>query len=108
MLETLIGSWFYVVVAAIGGILGHLMRKFSRGQPVSLAETLLQGVSAAFAGYLVLLACRASGAPTEVSGVLTGLCGWLGADASLMVLQTYIYRRLNLHSEQADHADQSR
>lgn len=100
MLETLTsGSWVYILIAATGGVLGHMMRQLSDRRSIRFGETFLQGISAAFAGYLVFLACRAVDTPPELSGVIIGVCGWLGADASLMVLQSYIYRRLKLDEE---------
>jgi hypothetical protein len=89
-------SWIYIVIAATGGVLGHLMRRFGTGQKISIGETILQGVGAAFSGYLVLLGCRSLAVPSDVSGVVIGLCGWLGADATLMLLQSYIYKKLNI------------
>lgn len=89
-------SWVYIVIAAIGGVLGHMMRKLDSQQGINMGETILQGIGAAFAGYLVLLGCRALGVPPDVFGVIIGLCGWLGADASLMMLQSYVYKKLNI------------
>ncbi|WP_223521509.1 phage holin family protein [Pseudomonas sp. GL-B-19] len=93
-------SWAYVVIAATGGVIGHMMRKLGARQTIKLGETALQGVGAAFAGYLVLLGCRSAGVTPEVSGVIIGLCGWLGADATLVLLQSYIYKKLNIVSAQ--------
>ncbi|WP_092296339.1 phage holin family protein [Pseudomonas sp. NFIX28] len=89
-------SWLYIAIAATGGVLGHMMRKLSSNQQINVGETLLQGVGAAFAGYLVLLGCRSLNVSSDVSGVVIGLCGWLGADATLMLLQSYIYKKLKL------------
>lgn len=102
MLTILVDYWYYIAIATIGGVLGHMMRKLAGCRKIMVGETILQGASAAFAGTLILFACRAMGAPEELSGVLVGLCGWLGADASLMVLQTYIYRRLYIDKEHDD------
>ncbi|TPG65711.1 phage holin family protein [Pseudomonas arsenicoxydans] len=100
-MEELMGSWIYVLIAALGGVLGHMMRKLGAQQPIRVGETVLQGVGAAFAGYLILLGCRSLDLPSDVSGVIIGLCGWLGADATLMLLQTYIYKKLKI----GEHAD---
>lgn len=89
-------SWAYVLISAVGGVLGHMMRKTSTQQPIQIGETFLQGIGAAFAGYLVLLGCRSAGLTPEISGVIVGLCGWLGSDATLMLLQSYIYRKLKI------------
>lgn len=89
-------SWGYIVIAIIGGVLGYLMRKRKARQKISLGETALQGVAAGFAGGLILLIGRLAGLPPEMCAVLVGLCGWLGADATLMLLQTYVYDKLKL------------
>ncbi|MBK5416163.1 phage holin family protein [Pseudomonas sp. TH31] len=96
LFSELLRSWVYVAIAAVGGVLGHMMRRLGTNQRIRIGETILQGVGAAFAGYLVLLGCRSIYAPPEISGVAIGLCGWLGADATLMLLQSYIYKKLNI------------
>ncbi|MDI2145886.1 phage holin family protein [Pseudomonas sp. ITA] len=98
-LEALLHSWIYILIAAVGGVLGHMMRKLGVREKVTMSETLLQGVGAAFAGYLVLLACHSFAVPPEVAGVVIGLCGWLGADASLSIMQNYIYKKLKLSKD---------
>jgi hypothetical protein len=98
-LEALLHSWVYILIAAIGGVLGHMMRKLSIREKVNMGETLLQGVGAAFAGYLMLLGCRSFSLPPEVAGVVIGLCGWLGADASLSIMQNYIYKKLQISKD---------
>jgi C4-dicarboxylate transporter len=106
-LEALLHSWIYILIAAIGGVLGHMMRKFSVREKVTIGETLLQGVGAAFAGYLMLLACHSFALPPEVAGVVIGLCGWLGADASLSIMQNYIYKKLRI-TKDAENSDQEK
>ncbi len=96
LLSDFIKSWAYILISAVGGVLGHMMRRLGAQQPIHIGETTLQGVGAAFAGYLVLLGCRSAGIPPEISGVIIGLCGWLGADATLMLLQSYIYKKLKI------------
>lgn len=104
-MEEIMRSWIYVSIAAVGGVLGHMMRKLGNQQPIQAGETILQGVGAAFAGYLVLLGCRSANIPPDISGVIIGLCGWLGADATLMLLQTYIYKKLNIGVEPNDESN---
>jgi 4-amino-4-deoxy-L-arabinose transferase-like glycosyltransferase len=101
-MEELMRSWIYISIAAVGGVLGHMMRKLGAQQPIRVGETVLQGVGAAFSGYLVLLGCRSLDIPPDASGVIIGLCGWLGADATLMLLQTYIYKKLNIGADSND------
>ncbi|WP_081232276.1 phage holin family protein [Pseudomonas chlororaphis] len=95
-MEEHLRSAIYVAIAALGGMLGHMMRRRGVQEPIKVGETLLQGVGAAFAGYLVLLACRSSGINPDVTGVIIGLCGWLGADATLVLLQDYIYKKIKV------------
>jgi hypothetical protein len=97
-MDDLIRSWMYIMIAAIGGVLGHMMRRLGSHQPIRIGETVLQGVGAAFAGYLVLLGCRSLNIPPDASGLIIGLCGWLGADATLMLLQDYIYKKIKINA----------
>lgn len=99
LLYKLNSLWLYIVIAAVGGVLGHMMRRVRSQQIITVGETALQGVVAAFAGFLVLLGCRSLGVPSDISGVLVGLCGWLGGDASLMLMQSYVCGKLKIRKE---------
>lgn len=89
----------YAALAAIGGLLGYLMREMEHGRPIKWSKAILQAVAAAFTGFLILLLCNATGLSEEWKGVIVGLFGWLGANATIRVLETVVFKRLGLNSE---------
>lgn len=84
-------------VFAVGaGLLGHLMRLVEGGTRFRLLNAVVEALSAGFVGILVLLACKASGVDTLWTGVIVGVLSWMGASASIRVLESAVYRRLGL------------
>ena len=72
-------SWLklggYIVLAATGGILGHILRTLDQGHKISWVRTALEGLGAGFVGALVLFSCQAIGLPELWSGVIVGVAG---------------------------------
>jgi hypothetical protein len=93
-------EWFklllYSAVAALGGTLGYLMREMDSGNKLGFWPTILQGLSAGFVGGLVYLACHAANLSYEWTGVIVGVCGWLGANASIQFLERFVFKKLGI------------
>lgn len=87
---------FYSAFAAIGGLLGHLMRAVDGGDKLSLTRASLETFGAAFVGSLVTLACMAAELNPLWSGTVVGVAGWLGASASIRVLEIVVYKWLKI------------
>lgn len=85
-----------VLLSAIGGVLGHMMRTLDSGERVRLGRTLLEGTSAAFVGVMILLACEANGVDGLYTGVIVALSGWAGAGASIQLMDTFVRRKFGL------------
>lgn len=83
----------YIALSVIGGFLGYLMRAFDAGQKPSLGRFLVEGFAAGFAGVLILLLCRATGVGEEMTGVIVGVGGWLGASATIRKLEPFVFRK---------------
>lgn len=96
-------SWWqflaYPVFAAFGGLMGYLMRAVDSGHEIRYTRALLEAMSAGFVGVLVTLACLAMDLNPLWSGVIVGVSGWLGAQASIRMLETLIYKRLGITRE---------
>lgn len=92
--------WFaalgYTTFAAIGGLLSYLLRSMDKHEPVRWRQAIVQSVSAGFAGALVLFACTALNLSEEWKGVIVGVAGWLGADATIKLLEGRIRKQLGL------------
>lgn len=89
----------YVSLAITGGVLGYLMRTLESGQKPSLARFLVEGFSAGFAGLLILLLCRVGGVGEEMTGVIVGVGGWLGASATIRKLEPLVFKRAGVGNE---------
>lgn len=93
-------SWFkvlsYAAFAALGGVIGHIMRAFDKQEKIVLGRAIVEGVGAGFVGLLVLFACQALNLSEQWTGVTVGLSGWLGANATIKVLESLVYKKLGL------------
>lgn len=90
---------FYSAFAAFGGLLGHLMRSVDRGDEFNLTRAALETFGAAFVGSLVTLGCMAAELDPMWSGMVVGVAGWLGASASIRVLEIIIYKWLKISKD---------
>lgn len=89
----------YVILASIAGLLGYLMRVIERGGKIRWLVAGLEACSSGFVGYLTMLTCRAMGLSYEWTGVIVGLLGWLGAAASVRIIENIIRKRLGIYDE---------
>lgn len=87
----------YAAFAALGGLMGYILRTIDREQRVSWLRAIMEALAAGFVGLLVLFACQAMHLTDEWIGVIVGVSGWLGANASIRLLETLVYRKLGLH-----------
>lgn len=96
-------SWIkvlaYASLASLGGVLGHLLRIVDAGEQVKLLRAFLEGVAAGFVGVLFLLSCQAMNLSPTWTGVIVGLAGWLGANASIKILEKLVYKKLGIAKE---------
>lgn len=86
----------YALLAGIGGFLGYLMRMVDNSKDVVVTHAILEAFSAGFVGLLVLFTCQVFGIPPTLTGVLVGISGWLGASASIRVLEVIVYDKLGI------------
>lgn len=91
-------SWLwmfgYATFAAFGGVLGYIMRTLDNKEKVSWARALLEAFGAAFVGVLVMFICQAMNMSAQWTGVIVGVCGWLGAAASIRMLERVVSRKI--------------
>lgn len=82
--------------AGAGGVLSYLMRKLSRDEKPRLASAIVEGLSSGFVGLIAMLACKALEIDWYWSGVIVGVFGWVGAEASIAMLSKLIRHRLGV------------
>lgn len=86
----------YASFAAFGGFMGHLLRTMENGDRLKWGRAFLESGSAAFVGVLVLLMCQAMDMTQEWTGVIVGVSGWLGANATIRILESVVRKRLGI------------
>ena len=72
-------------------------RPSSRRPPLKFSRTALESGAAGFVGLLFKLVCDEMHASEQWTGVVVGLAGWLGASASVGVLEEFVYKRLGVN-----------
>lgn len=94
-------SWWvkailYALLATFGGFLGHIMRAFEKDTPIRFGRACVEGLAAGFVGLLVMLICNAMTFTDQWTGVIVGVSGWLGANASIRMLEKLVFRKFGL------------
>lgn len=96
----------YAAFAAMGGFMGHLMRLIDDDKKIVWSRACLEGIAAGFVGLLVLFACQALNLSEQWTGVIVGVCGWLGANASIRMLESLVFKKLGIQKDAAAGEDQ--
>jgi hypothetical protein len=98
-------SWFgticYASFAAFAGGLGYVLRSMEANQPVSLTRIVVEALAAGLVGLLAMWICQAVHLSMQWTAVTVGVCGWLGANASIQVLQRIVWKKLGLSPQGA-------
>lgn len=96
-------SLAYAAFAAFGGFMGYIMRTFDRRGRIQWGSAALEGVAAGFVGLLVLFVCQEFALSKQWTGVIVGVSGWLGANASIRMLEQIVFKKLGIM--QQDHRE---
>jgi hypothetical protein len=83
-----------VILATVAGLLGYLMRMVKKGEKIHPSYAMLEAASSGFVGYLIFLLCRAMKVNDQWVGPLVGICGWMGASSSIVLIQNIVAKRL--------------
>lgn len=96
----------YAAFASIGGFMGHIMRTMNDEKKIHWGRAALEGVSAGFVGLLMLFACQALNLSEQWVGVIVGVSGWLGANATIRILESLVFQKLGLKPKTTEHKDE--
>lgn len=91
-----------VVLAAVGGVLSKLMTTMKAGAPVLFWPTFVQGMSSGFVGLLLMWLCESAHLSFQWTAVTVGVGGWLGAEASIQLIQRLVYSKVGLNNRSQD------
>lgn len=93
---TVVESIVFAAFAGLGGLLSYLLRSLNRDQKPSLSKSIVETLSSGFVGVLAMLCCKALNIDILWSGVIVGVFGWLGAEASIVMLAGLLRRKLGI------------
>lgn len=85
-----------IFMAAFGGMMGYMMRSVNGDADITIGRTLLETASAGFVGLVFKLVCDELHLSDGWTGVIVGLAGWLGASASVQMLEKLVYNKLGI------------
>jgi hypothetical protein len=95
-----------VALAMIAGALASLSRAVDAGKKIKFPVVFLEACTSGFVGFLSALMCKSAHLDLEISGVIVGLTGWLGAAASVKIIEKIARRRLGIADENPFIAEQ--
>lgn len=91
----------FTALAAIAGLLGHLMRNANTRRKTTIKRSILEALSSGLIGFLTVLLCRAMNVSYEWTGFIAGVLGWLGAAASIQLFERVARRKLGIVDDSA-------
>lgn len=92
----------YGLFAMFGGVMGHLMRIINDQQKIKWSYAALEGGAAGFVGLLMLLVCQAMNLSEQWTGVIVGVSGWLGANATIRMLESIVLRKFGIEKQPSE------
>jgi hypothetical protein len=84
----------YTAFSGLGGMIGYTMRTIDGKQPFKLWRVIVEGAGAAFVGVLVMMLCEAMRLSPQWTGVIVGVCGWLGASTTIRMLESVVRNKI--------------
>lgn len=84
----------YTTFSAFGGMIGYTMRTIDGKQQFKLWRVIVEGLGAAFVGTLVMMLCEAMHLAPQWTGVIVGVCGWLGASTTIRMLESVVRNKI--------------
>jgi hypothetical protein len=95
-------TFLYSLFAAFGGVMGHLMRTIDKQEKIVWGRAALEGCAAGFVGFLTFFLCEALKLSPQWTGVIVGVFGWLGANATIRLLEGIVMQKLGLATKRQD------
>lgn len=92
----LVRTSIYAAFSSFAGALGFILRSMEAGRPVSFTRVVVEALAAGLVGLIVMWICQAYHMSQEWTAVTVAISGWLGADASIQVLQRLVWRKLGI------------
>lgn len=100
--KTFIRLLLFILLAWVAGFLGDIMRQMDANTPIKWSRTLVKSASAALTGLLILFICISLDLSAWWTGAIVGLCGWLGADATIRIIEKFVFDKLGISKKESD------
>lgn len=91
-----VSSSFYALLAAAAGFLGYTKREMDKGAPWKWQNALVETASSGLVGFLIMQLCQTMGLESGWTGLIVGVSGWLGAAATIQILEYFARDKLGL------------
>lgn len=78
---------FLVLLAATGGLLGSVLRGLESETGVRWFVVGVETLASAFSGVIVMLLCNYLDLDYRLTGVIVGVCGWVGGRTAMFWLE---------------------
>lgn len=85
--------------------MGHVMRIIDKEERLSWGRAAIEGAAAGFVGLLFVLICQEFNLSDQWTGVIVGVAGWLGANASIRLLENIVRKKLGIDKTGESDAD---
>lgn len=92
-------AFAHALFASFGGAMGYILRSIHTEKAPNFWRTIAEMASSGFVGMLVYLMCIAMKLDPAWTGVIVGVCGWLGASATIAMLETIVRKRLGVEGD---------
>lgn len=92
----------YTVLAAVGGLLGYVVRQQESKETFSWSKALVQTAGSGFVGLLVAMLCTAMGIEGLWLGPIVGVFGWMGAAATMDIVSKLSLGKLGLRTDKRE------
>lgn len=91
-----LSTFIWAAFAFMAGGLGYVARSIEEGLKISGWRMVFEACCAAFVGILFALLCSALNLSQQWTGIIVGVAGWMGATASIRILEKIVFKKLGL------------
>jgi len=84
------------LLAGFAGLLGYTMRTLDAKSRPSVLRGVVEAMSSAMIGFIVIMICRAFNLEFYWTGAMCGFMGWMGAPASIRMLEKLVRNKLGV------------
>lgn len=88
--------FIYAAFAGIGGFLAHIVKCLENNSPISWLKCIVAAFASGFVGILMVLLCTILKLDMAWTGLLVGMSGWIGAEATIQLISAIVRRKLGV------------